>query len=228
MRRNRRRATSRTDYLLKVFDYDAQARRFVEAPLENQIDRDRLLADRELRRAFRDWLLDTGHFSELDRGTLVIPERFLARHAIAPTPAGFDVTELLPEFGLVQREGAEADPTFAEQDVIAALQKAAREGVELHNIRSVAGFERRLNDVTCAGCHQTRGIGGFHFPGVDWMAEKTVQFDGRAGVAALLRRPAAPPRHSRGVRAGTAARLLARIRQPSATRAKCRACRHRI
>jgi len=42
--------------------------------------------------------------------------------------------------------------------------------VMLQNIRSVAGFERRLNDVTCSGCHQTRGIGGFHFPGVDWMA----------------------------------------------------------
>ena len=36
----------------------------------------------------------------------------------------------------------------------------------------MAGFERRLNDVTCSGCHQTRGIGGFHFPGVDWMAAK--------------------------------------------------------
>ena len=33
-------------------------------------------------------------------------------------------------------------------------------------------FQRRLNDITCAGCHQTRGIGGFHFPGVDWMAAK--------------------------------------------------------
>jgi hypothetical protein len=40
--------------------------------------------------------------------------------------------------------------------------------VTFQNIRSVAGFERRLNDITCAGCHQTRGIGGFHFPGVDW------------------------------------------------------------
>ena len=40
----------------------------------------------------------------------------------------------------------------------------------LQNIRSLAGFERRLNDMTCSGCHQTRGIGGFHFPGVDWMA----------------------------------------------------------
>jgi hypothetical protein len=55
-------------------------------------------------------------------------------------------------------------------DVVTALQKAAARGIILQNIRSVAGFERRLNDITCAGCHQTRGIGGFHFPGVDWMA----------------------------------------------------------
>ena len=26
--------------------------------------------------------------------------------------------------------------------------------------------------MTCTGCHQTRGIGGFHFPGVDWTAAK--------------------------------------------------------
>jgi hypothetical protein len=44
--------------------------------------------------------------------------------------------------------------------------------VHFENIRSPAGFERRLNDVTCSGCHQSRGIGGFHFPGVDWMAAK--------------------------------------------------------
>jgi hypothetical protein len=52
------------------------------------------------------------------------------------------------------------------------LKKAAERGVTMQNIRSVAGFERRLNDITCSGCHQTRGIGGFHFPGVDTMAAK--------------------------------------------------------
>ena len=56
--------------------------------------------------------------------------------------------------------------------MVAALEKAAERGIGLQNIRSVAGFERRLNDITCAGCHQTRGIGGFHFPGVDWLAAK--------------------------------------------------------
>src|SRR6266702_1424572 len=43
----------RTDYLLKVFNYNAQARRFEEAPMENQIDRERILADENLRRDFK-------------------------------------------------------------------------------------------------------------------------------------------------------------------------------
>jgi hypothetical protein len=162
----------RTDYLLKVFRYDPHARVFAEAPMENQIDRDRILADDNLRRAFKAWLLDPKHLVEFDRGTALIPEQFLARVAIAPTPAGFDPSDLQPEFGLLRGEGTAAHPVFDEADVVAALRKASVDGVKLQNIRSVGGFERRLNDVTCSGCHQTRGIGGFHFPGVDWMAVK--------------------------------------------------------
>jgi hypothetical protein len=160
----------RTDYLLKVFDYDARGKTFAEATLENQFDRERILADDKLRRAFKAWLLAPEHFVELDRGTILIPKEFLASRAVAPTPAGFSNSDLQPAFGLMQGEGA--GPLFTEGDVVTALEKAAQRGVQLQNIRSVAGFERRLNDITCAGCHQTRGIGGFHFPGVDWMAAK--------------------------------------------------------
>lgn len=160
----------RTDYLLKVFD--SAAKRFDEAPLENQIDRDRILADEGLKRDFKAWLLDPKHFAELDRGTLLVPDRFLATGAVAPTPIGFDISDLQPEFGMVQGEGEAGNAVFSEGDVVGALQKAAADGTKLQNIQSLAGFERRLNDVTCAGCHQTRGIGGFHFPGVDWMAAK--------------------------------------------------------
>src|SRR4029077_5942320 len=159
----------RTDYLLKVFDYNAQTQTFDEATLENQIDRDRILADRNLRRDFKAWLLDPIHFSELDRGTILIPKEYLSTRAIAPTPIGFAPSDLQPAFGLVQGEAASADPVFTKTDVVAALEQAAKRGISLQNIRSVAGFERRLNDVTSSGCHQTRGIGGFHFPGVDWM-----------------------------------------------------------
>jgi hypothetical protein len=158
----------RTDYLLKVFRYDRDARTFAEAPMENQIDRARLLADDGLKREFKAWLLDPVNLAAFDRGTALIPEKFLASGAIAPTPVGFDPSDLEPAFGLAQGEGA----TFSEADVVAALRKATEAGVKLQNIRSPAGFERRLNDATCSGCHQTRGIGGFHFPGVDWMADK--------------------------------------------------------
>ena len=200
----------RTDYLLKVFRYDPQAREFAEAPMENQIDRDRILADDSLRRAFKAWLLDPEHLVAFDRGTALIPERFLALGAIAPTPAGFDPSDLQPEFGLLQGEGTNAHPVFAEADVVAALRKASADGVKLQNIRSVAGFERRLNDVTCSGCHQTRGIGGFHLPGVDWMAARpsnstvvpaSPHFFGdqvrRRDILAALR-DGRPPDYSRG------------------------------
>jgi hypothetical protein len=160
----------RTDYLLKVFDYNAPTQTFEEAPLENQIDRDRILGDAKLRRDFKAWLLDPLHFSELDRGTVLIPPEFLATRAIAPTPIGFSSSRLQPAFGLVQGNAGAADPVFTESDVVTALKKAGERGIHLQNIASVAGFERRLNDITCSGCHQTRGIGGFHFPGVDWMA----------------------------------------------------------
>jgi hypothetical protein len=160
----------RTDYLMKVFRYSAPTQTFEQAPLENQIDRERILADANLKREFKNWLLDPTHFGELDRGTLLVPEKFLATGAFAPTPVGFSVSNLQPAFGLVQGDDAAIDPVFEENDVVSALKKASERGVTLQNIRSLAGFERRLNDVTCAGCHQTRGIGGFHFPGVDWMA----------------------------------------------------------
>jgi len=160
----------RSDYLLKVFKYDAASKTFVESTLENQIDRDRILADEALRRDFKAWLLTPANLREFDRGTVLIPEKYLAKAAVAPTPAGLDASTLQPEFGMLQREG-ESNHLFTDDDVVGALKQAAARGIALDNIRSVAGFQRRLNDVTCSGCHQTRGIGGFHFPGVDWLTD---------------------------------------------------------
>ncbi|MBR0790046.1 hypothetical protein JQ631_13285 [Bradyrhizobium manausense] len=164
----------RSDYLLKVFKYDAATRTFAESTLENQIDRDRILADEALRRDFKAWLLAPANLREFDRGTVLIPEKYLARAAVAPTPAGLDASTLQPEFGMVQGEDkgeGKSEPLFADDDVVSALKQASAQGITMENIRSVAGFQRRLNDVTCSGCHQTRGIGGFHFPGVDWLTD---------------------------------------------------------
>jgi hypothetical protein len=200
----------RTDYLMKVFNYDARSQAFEQAPLENQIDRDRILADATLRSEFKTWLLDPAHFSELDRGTILVPEKFLATGAVASTPVGFAASNLQPAFGLVQGDEAAAEPVFKQADIVAALKKAADNGIAPRNIKSIAGFERRLNDITCSGCHQTRGIGGFHFPGVDWMAGKpdnstvvpaSPHFFGdqprRRDILASLR-DGTPPDYSRG------------------------------
>ena len=74
--------------------------------MENQIDRDRILADDNLGHEFKTWLLDPKHLAEFDRGMALIPEKFLANGAIAATPVGFDNSDLQPEFGLMQGEGA--------------------------------------------------------------------------------------------------------------------------
>ena len=161
----------RTDYLMKVFHYDLPGRIYQEATLENQYDRERILNDQVLGQEFKSWLLDPKHLSELDRGTVLIPEKFLKSVAVAPTPIGFVRSSLQPAFGLVEGDQG-GQPLFKQTDIVSALKQAAENGIDLEHIRSAAGFEQRLNDVSCGGCHQIRGIGGFHFPGVDWMAEK--------------------------------------------------------
>ena len=80
-------------------------RRSRKSTLENQIDRDRILADNDLRRDFKAWLLAPENLREFDRGTVLIPEKFLAKAAVVPTPAGLDASPLQPEFGMMQGEG---------------------------------------------------------------------------------------------------------------------------
>ncbi len=106
---------------------------------------------------------------------MLIPEQFLAkaaRGADACGPRCFDDAAGVRHDARGRQGEGKSDPVFTDNDVVGALKQAAARGITMENIRSVAGFQRRLNDVTCSGCHQTRGIGGFHFPGVDWLADK--------------------------------------------------------
>lgn len=163
----------RTDYLQKVFHLDAATKQFREAPMENQIDRDRLLADAALGREFRDWLLAPDNLRAFDRGTVLIPEKFLASTSLASTPVGFAPSALQPAFGLMA--DGRGKGVFTEPDVVAALARAVAQDGALENIRSPDGFARRLGDMSCGGCHQIRGIGGFHFTGADTSTGQVVQ-----------------------------------------------------
>jgi hypothetical protein len=151
----------RADYLMKVFRYDGQ--RFAESPMENQIDTVRIQADAKLLADFKQWLLDPAHIADLDRGTIVLPDRFLATSAISVTPAHDDLD-------------SKARKLFTDDDIVTALAKASADA-PLQNLPSPAGFARRLDDMTCSGCHQTRAIGGFHLPGAErpgWAAGAVV------------------------------------------------------
>lgn len=143
----------RADYLMKVFRYDPQRTRFDELPLENQIDVARIKTDGQLAADFRQWLLAPAHLADFDRGTIVVPERFLAVSAINQTPSPVD-----PD--------SAARDLFTDGDIVAALEKASADA-PLQNILSPAGFARRLDDMTCAGCHSTRAVGGFHVTGLE-------------------------------------------------------------
>lgn len=150
---------SRADYLMKVFRFDSLQKRFNESPLENQIDTERLRADAKLAADFRQWLLEPSNFADFDRGSILVPDRFLALAAINETPTRADAAS------------GERD-LFSDDDIVAALAKASATA-PLQNVLSPAGFARRLDDMTCSGCHRTRAIGGFHFPSRE-----------RAGIAA--------------------------------------------
>ncbi len=148
----------RADYLMKVFRLDPQRKHFEESPLENQIDVERIRTDAKLATDFRQWLLEPANFANLDRGTIVLPDRFLASSAINETPSLADAE-------------SNARDLFSGDDVVTALAKTSADMASakapLQNILSPAGFARRLDDMTCSGCHQTRAIGGFHLTGTE-------------------------------------------------------------
>lgn len=151
----------RADYLMKVFRFDGL--NFVESPMENQIDAARIRADEKLLADFKAWLLDPVRIAELDRGAIVLPDRFLASSAVSVTPAQTNPDDKAREL-------------FSDDEIVAALEKASA-SAPLENLQSPAGFARRLDDMTCSGCHQTRAVGGFHFPGKErpeWAAGAVV------------------------------------------------------
>ena len=138
--------------------------------MENQIDRDRILADAVSRRDFKAWLLHPRHLCNSIAVRCSSPNNFWPK---ARSPRRRQDLRHRLCCRIRPDEGEGANAVFSEE----RHRRRAKEGREqrrnaLQNIRSVGGFERRLNDLTCSGCHQTRGIGGFHFPGVDWMAAK--------------------------------------------------------
>jgi hypothetical protein len=99
----------------------------------------------------RQWIVD--HFASVDDGTAVLPDRFLAKRATSFSPRGLARPNNRPFKALFGADGA-ARKAFASLPFGAAKL-----------VHSPAALVRRLDQMTCPGCHQTEAIAGFHLLG---------------------------------------------------------------
>ncbi|MBZ0237390.1 MAG: hypothetical protein K8M05_34045, partial [Deltaproteobacteria bacterium] len=142
--RNQHGGTS--EYVLRAFV--VADGRLVRAPLENTPDIERLRADPALRAELIAFL--GAHLDELDRGTIQLPAKFLATAASSFSP-----------HGLARMQNRPFDAVLDPAD-LAALDLST-----LRLVKTPRAALLRLDDLTCVGCHQGRGVAGFHFVGED-------------------------------------------------------------
>ena len=133
------------EYLLHTFARQGE----VLAP-EPLLDTPRDDLDPKERAALATWIRE--HVDEIDRGTHVIPARFLATRAVSVAPRGL---------------GRRHNRIFARMfgdgaDAFGGLAYGTRKMV-----KSPRGLVRRLDQGTCSGCHESRAIAGFHLLGED-------------------------------------------------------------
>jgi hypothetical protein len=138
------------EYALLAFRNDAATGRYAAAPLENTPDAERLRRSPALKRKLLELLATEESLRALDRGTLVLPDAFLARRAVSVTPRGLSRGQNRPFSSLY------AAKDFAQVD-FSAFQR----------VRSAEGALRRLDTLSCQGCHEARSIAGFHLLGDD-------------------------------------------------------------
>ncbi len=139
------------DYVLRVFHAKGGARTaFFPAPLENMPDVGALSKNAALRAELLAHLREPSVLAAIDRGTLLLPERFLATRAVSVSPRG-----------LTRPANRPFRTLFAEREFADLSLGSTR------TIGSPKALLRRLDGATCVGCHQSRSIAGFHHVGED-------------------------------------------------------------
>ena len=139
------------DYVLRVFRANSPKREaFSPAPLENMVDVARLKQKPALRAELLSHLHKPEVLTAIDRGTLLLPEQFLATRAVSVSPRGLSRKANRPFRSL-----------FSDQDFADISLTTHR------TIASPQALLRRLDGSTCTGCHQSRSLAGFHHVGED-------------------------------------------------------------
>lgn len=140
-----------SEYSLRVFHPSSTTpRTFAPAPMENLPDVARLDRDPALRAELVAYLRDPAVLRGIDGGVVRVPDRFLADGARSISPRGL---------------GRSTNRPFSQ-----VVREADLEGLDLagyRTIRSPRSLLRRLDGLSCSGCHQSGTIAGFHHVGLD-------------------------------------------------------------
>lgn len=140
---------SHAEYLLRVFKLKNGV--FTPALLENTPDVEKIKADANLMREFKALMKDRHVARRIDHGIFVLDDKFLATKAFSYSPMGLERLDNKLYSKLLSP--ADFDPAHF----------TARNRF----VRTPDAAIRRLNDLSCVGCHQGRATAGFHFLGID-------------------------------------------------------------
>ncbi len=140
------------EYFLRVFKKTGG--KYKPAALENTPDVKKIQGSAQLKDEMLTWI--SQNLTAIDQGIAVLPDKFLTRKTTSVALNGSGRLANLP-FRQI----------FSETE-IEPLAKAGK------YTASAAWLLRRLDDMTCSGCHQGRAVAGFHFTGADRPETDTV------------------------------------------------------
>lgn len=130
--------SEQSHYAFKVLQRDVRSGRLVESTLENTPDVARLANNPIELAAFKNWLSEPERLKSIDSGTVLIPKEFLAKSAISVSP-----------YGMARSANHPYSALFEPNDTLTKER--------LH----------RLDLLSCAGCHQSQSVAGFHALGFE-------------------------------------------------------------
>lgn len=138
-------------YLLRVYGLEKSGQELMlkEVPLENSPDVQRIEQEPAHKESFLEWVNE--HILDIDNGTYLIPEEFLATEALSYSTLGIN-----------RRANKPFDVVLGGE-----LENLDSPKGELRWIKSKEALVDRLNNGTCVGCHQASTTAGFHFLGED-------------------------------------------------------------
>lgn len=131
------------EYLMRVFQIAGATLTAIKLP--NTIATNLTAAQKT---QLRQWIVD--NVAKIDDGTARVPDAFLATKAISVSPRGLARGANRPYLlAFPQPEASFAGIDFSSRSLI----------------KSAGGLVRRLDTMSCQGCHQSRGLAGFHILG---------------------------------------------------------------